>query len=60
MFIVGVAQPFSMTRRWTRGTSWNNTFLHAATRSVLLLFLGWALYYIGPGKISYHFTNVLT
>lgn len=59
MFIVGVAMPFSMTRRWNRGDSWNKTFHHALIRSVLLLFLGWALYCIGPGKITYHFTNVL-
>jgi len=59
MFIVGVAMPFSMTRRWNRGDSWNKTFRHAATRSILLLFLGWALYCIGPGKITFHFTNVL-
>jgi predicted acyltransferase len=59
MFIVGVALPFSMTRRWDRGDSWNKTFRHAAIRSILLLFLGWALYCIGPGKITFHFTNVL-
>jgi len=59
MFIVGVAMPFAMTRRWNRGDSWNKTFRHAVTRSLLLLFLGWALYCIGPGKITYHFTNVL-
>jgi predicted acyltransferase len=59
MFIVGVAMPFSMTKRWNRGDSWNNTLRHAATRSFLLLFLGWALYCIGPGKITFHFTNVL-
>jgi predicted acyltransferase len=59
MFIVGVAMPFSMTRRWDSGDSWNKTFRHAATRSLLLLFLGWALYCIGPGKITFRFTNVL-
>ena len=59
MFIVGVAMPFSMTRRWNRGDSWNTTLRHAATRSILLLLLGWALYCIGPGKITFRFTNVL-
>lgn len=59
MFIVGVAMPFSMTKRWNRGDSWNTTLRHAATRSLLLLFLGWALYCIGPGKITFRFTNVL-
>ena len=59
MFIVGVAMPFSMTKRWNRGDSWNTTLLHAAKRSLLLLVLGWALYCIGPGKITFRFTNVL-
>ena len=59
MFIVGVSMPFAMTKRWNRGDSWNSTFRHATTRSALLLFLGWALYCIGPGKITFHFTNVL-
>ncbi len=59
MFIVGVAMPFSMTKRWNRGDSWNITLRHAATRSLLLLVLGWALYCIGPGKITFRFTNVL-
>jgi predicted acyltransferase len=59
MFIVGVAMPFSMTKRWNRGDSWNMTLRHALTRSFLLLFLGWALYCISPGKITFHFTNVL-
>ena len=59
MFIVGVAMPFSMTKRWNRGDSWNVTLRHAAIRSFMLLFLGWALYCIGPGKITFRFTNVL-
>ena len=59
MFIVGVAMPFSLNRRWDKGDSWNKTFRHVLTRSFLLLFLGWALYCIGPGKITFHFTNVL-
>jgi len=59
MFIVGVAMPFSMTRRWNKGDSWNKTLRHAAVRSLMLLFLGWALYCIGPGKITFRFSNVL-
>lgn len=59
MFIVGVAMPFSMTRRWSRGDSWNKTLHHVVLRSLLLLFLGWALYCIGPGKITFRFSNVL-
>lgn len=59
MFIVGVAMPFSFTRRWNKGDSWNKTLKHTLTRSGLLLFLGWALYCIEPGRITFHFTNVL-
>jgi predicted acyltransferase len=59
MFIVGVSMPFSFGKRWDRGDSWNSTFIHALKRSGLLLLFGWALYCIGPGKITWHFTNVL-
>ncbi len=59
MFIVGVAMPFSFSKRWAKGDSWNKTFKHALTRAFLLLLFGWALYCIGPGKITFHFTNVL-
>jgi len=59
MFIVGVAMPFSFGRRWARGESWGRTFLHALQRSALLLFFGWALYCIGPGRITFQLWNVL-
>ncbi len=59
MFIVGVAMPFSFGRRWDRGETWNRTFRHAAVRSLLLLTFGWALYCIGPGRITFQFWNVL-
>lgn len=59
MFIVGVSMPFSFTKRWKRGDSWNMTLSHTLRRSFWLLFLGWALYCIGPGKIEFRFANVL-
>ncbi len=59
MFIVGVAMPFSFGRRWDRGETWNRTLGHAAVRSLLLLTFGWALYCIGPGRITFQFWNVL-
>ena len=59
MFIVGVAMPFSFAKRWDRGDSWTSTFRHALTRSFLLLVLGWALYCIGPGRITFELWNVL-
>ena len=42
MFIVGVAMPFAIGKRWQRGDSWGKTFRHALLRSALLLFFGWA------------------
>jgi predicted acyltransferase len=59
MFIVGVAMPFSIGRRWEHGDSWAETFRHALQRSFLLLFFGWALYCIEPGRITFELWNVL-
>ncbi|NLO67831.1 MAG: DUF5009 domain-containing protein [Bacteroidales bacterium] len=59
MFIVGVAMPFSFSRRTSQGHTRRQLTLHVLKRSFLLLFLGWALYCIGPGKITFQFQNVL-
>jgi predicted acyltransferase len=59
MFIVGVAIPFAVANRMKKGDSEKLILLHALKRSFLLLFLGWALYCIGPGKIVFRFQNVL-
>ncbi|MEW5980301.1 MAG: DUF5009 domain-containing protein [Acidobacteriota bacterium] len=59
MFIVGVAMPFSVGKRWERGDSWGATFRHALQRSFLLFLFGWALYCIGPGRITFELWNVL-
>lgn len=59
MFIVGVAIPFAVANRLKKGDSNNTILFHAVKRSLLLLFLGWALYCIGPGKIGFRFQNVL-
>lgn len=59
MFIVGVAMPFSIGKRWERGDTWAQTFRHALQRSFWLLFFGWALYCIGPGRITFELWNVL-
>lgn len=59
MFIVGVALPFSVAKRTKQGESYNQLLRHAIKRSGLLLLLGWALYCIGPGRITFHFQNVL-
>jgi predicted acyltransferase len=59
MFIVGVAIPFSYAKRSARGAQHKDMVIHAIKRSLLLLFLGWALYCIGPGHITFRFQNVL-
>jgi predicted acyltransferase len=59
MFIVGVAMPYSLANRKKRGHSQAQITRHAFQRAFLLLFLGWALYCIDPGKIVFRFQNVL-
>ena len=60
MFLVGVSLPFAVSTREKRGFSSQDIFKHVLKRSALLLFMGWALYCIGPGKITFHFQNVLS
>jgi predicted acyltransferase len=59
MFIVGVSIPFAVANRLKKGDSIRIINLHAVKRSFLLLFLGWSLYCMGPGKIVWQFQNVL-
>jgi len=59
MFIVGLSLPFAVLNRQNKGESKNQIFLHILKRSAILLFLGWALYCIGPGEITFYFQNVL-
>ncbi len=59
MFIVGVAIPFAVVNRQKKGATDKSLLLHALKRSFILLFLGWALYCVGPGKIVFRFQDVL-
>lgn len=59
MFIVGVALPFSVAKRTANGQSRGRIARHAVQRAVCLLLLGWALYCIEPGRITFRFQNVL-
>ena len=59
MFIVGAALAFSVAKREARGESRAAITKHVVVRSVTLLVLGWALYCIGPGRITFRFQNVL-
>ena len=55
MFIVGVAMPFSFSKKWARGESWNKSLQGVLKRSLLLLFLGWLV----SSETKTSFTNVL-
>ena len=59
MTIVGVAIPFAVANRKKKGDSDSKILHHAIKRSLLLLFFGWAIYCIGPGRIVWRFQNVL-
>jgi len=59
MFIVGVAIPFAVANRIKKGYSNKKILHHALKRSFLLLFFGWALYFIDAGKLVFRFQNVL-
>jgi len=59
MFIVGVAMPFSFAKRIERGEAYKKIRSHIFMRAFTLLLLGWALYCISPGKITFNFQNVL-
>jgi predicted acyltransferase len=56
MFIVGVAMPFSLSRRWEKGDSWKKTFYHVLTRCFFLLIIGWA---ISSSATTSNFNNVM-
>jgi predicted acyltransferase len=59
MFIVGVAIPFAVANRLKKGDSTKTITRHAVKRSLLLLFFGWALYFVGAGKLVFQFQCVL-
>lgn len=59
MFIVGVAIPFAVANRIRKGDSMQKIYRHAFKRSFLLLFFGWALYFIEADHLVFRFQNVL-
>jgi predicted acyltransferase len=59
MFIVGVAIPFAVANRLKKGDTIKTITRHAIKRSLLLLFLGWALYFTDAGRLVFRFQNVL-
>lgn len=59
MFIVGVAIPFAVANRLKKGDSIQSIRNHAFKRAFLLLFFGWALYFIEAGHFVLRLQNVL-
>jgi len=59
MFIVGVAIPFAVANRVKKGDSDKIILRHAFKRSFMLLFLGWALYFVAAGRLVFRFQDVL-
>lgn len=59
MFIVGIAMPLSFANRINKGESYKEILRHILKRSFLLLILGWGLYCMDSGKITFYFQNVL-
>jgi predicted acyltransferase len=59
MFIVGVAIPFAVANRIKKGETSRTITNHAFRRSLLLLFFGWALYFVEAGHLVFRLQNVL-
>ena len=59
MFIVGVAIPFAVANRLKKGATNRQITIHAIKRSLLLLFIGWALYFIEAEHFVLRLQNVL-
>lgn len=59
MFIVGVAIPFAVANRKRKGYSDKQILRHVLKRSFILLFLGWADYFIAAGRLVFRFQDVL-
>jgi predicted acyltransferase len=60
MFIVGVAMPFSLRSRMSKGASWNGAFKHILVRCLLLFLFGTGLHCVYSGKLVWELWNVLT
>ncbi|VTR98851.1 acyltransferase family protein [Tuwongella immobilis] len=59
-FLVGVALPFSLASRLTKGQSIQTLFVHALLRSLILIFLGIGLRSLGKSQINWTFEDTLT
>jgi heparan-alpha-glucosaminide N-acetyltransferase len=60
MFMVGVAMAFSVAARASRGQPWGQMALHAAWRSIALIFLGVFLRSVGREQTNFMFVDVVS
>jgi predicted acyltransferase len=59
MFIVGLSLPFAIKSRIKKGDSNKQMAKHTHKRALMLIVMGWALYCIDSGEITFYFQNVL-
>ena len=59
-FLVGTAMAFSIVARGSKGQSWTRMFLHAISRSFVLVFLGIFLRSLGRPSTNFTFDDTLT
>jgi predicted acyltransferase len=59
-FLVGVALPFSIASRQSRGQSIGRMLFHAVWRSIVLIFLGIFLRSVGRAQTNFTFEDTLT
>src|SRR5690606_14413517 len=60
MFIVGVAMPFSLSKRLSQSGEWNQVFRHILKRCFLLFLFGVGLHCVYAGRLVFELWNVLT
>lgn len=60
MFIAGTAMAFSLTKQWSQGKSWNETFIKMLKRCGWLFFWGVLNYAVRRDGLSFELWNVLT
>src|SRR5688572_8752257 len=60
MFMAGTAMAYSLTKQWSQGVSWNQSFKKALRRSGWLFFWGVLDYAVRPHGLSFELWDVLT
>ena len=60
MFIAGTSMAFSLTRQWSQGRTWNQSFTRMLKRCGWLFFWGVLNYAVGRDGLSFELWNVLT